>query len=60
MEEFEERAAILEYEAGMPRKEAERFARKLILKKKAEKVLTNDSRMVSFTYQDTDPALTGD
>lgn len=52
MEDFEERAAILEYEAGMPRKEAERFAQELILKKKAEEGLTNDSRMVLYTHRE--------
>jgi len=43
-EEFEERAAIMEYEAGMPRKEAEWLALKHLLQKKPKKCFTTDSR----------------
>jgi len=45
-EEFEERAAIMEYEAGMPRKEAEWLALKHLLQKKPKKCFTNDSYCV--------------
>ena len=45
-EEFEERAAIMEYEAGMPRKEAERLALKYLLQKKPKKCFTRDSYCV--------------
>jgi hypothetical protein len=37
LEDFEERAAILEYEAGMARKDAELMAKRLILKDKSKK-----------------------
>lgn len=35
-EAYEERAAILEYDAGYPRKEAERLAREMVLGKRSE------------------------
>lgn len=35
-EAYEERAAILEYDAGLPRKEAERRAREMVLGRRSE------------------------
>jgi len=51
IEAFEERAAILEYDAGMPREEAERRAREMVLN---QDHVVSDSEAPSGLFPDLD------